>query len=478
MSSILDSSGSEAPACCSATARVRSCFEPGLGEEGLIGFHHEGRRLRASALLHLCRQAGARAPRPSPPARSMPGSTTIHQDGRRVFKFAPCTSSPRRARGAAGARGLLRGGRRPLRPAPGQRAHHRCGPGAGWACRRAGRSRTSTATATRRARRIPLCLHEASESGRLKKGDTLLMAGFGAGLAWLGLVSHQVGAGSPARGRRPSVWAATSSSPTARCARRTPRPPGCSATTSSISAPKGPWTSSRAPTSRSRPSWWRRSGFSACCALRGCASTSPSGTAWASSRRWSRRAPSASSTHCASCGGGAKRCSVPPTRIRAACRRSSGWTTPRSRRFARRRARTAWSWRPISTAPARSFISGGRPRSGGAGGRAGQGGHGAKRVIPLAVSGAFHSPLVRSALGPLREEFERTEWSTPYPAFFSACSVGFETGGFSELLQRQLISPVRFTQSVSTLFAAGYDAFLEVGPRAPRPPPGSSASRP
>ena len=31
---------------------------------------------------------------------------------------------------------------------------------------------------------IPICLHEASESGRLKKGDTLLMAGFGAGLTW------------------------------------------------------------------------------------------------------------------------------------------------------------------------------------------------------------------------------------------------------------------------------------------------------
>jgi len=31
---------------------------------------------------------------------------------------------------------------------------------------------------------IPLCLHEASENGRLKKGDTLLMAGFGAGLTW------------------------------------------------------------------------------------------------------------------------------------------------------------------------------------------------------------------------------------------------------------------------------------------------------
>ena len=31
---------------------------------------------------------------------------------------------------------------------------------------------------------IPLCLHEASQTGRLKKGDTLLMVGFGAGLTW------------------------------------------------------------------------------------------------------------------------------------------------------------------------------------------------------------------------------------------------------------------------------------------------------
>ncbi len=89
---------------------------------------------------------------------------------------------------------------------------------------------------------------------------------------------------------------------------------------------------------------------------------------------------------------------------------------------------------------------------------------GAKRVIALAVSGAFHSPLVESALSPLREEFERTEWRTPDPAFFSGCTVRYETGGFDQLLQVQLISPVRFSQSVKTLHAAGYDSFLEIGP--------------
>ena len=91
---------------------------------------------------------------------------------------------------------------------------------------------------------------------------------------------------------------------------------------------------------------------------------------------------------------------------------------------------------------------------------------GARKVIPLAVSGAFHSPLVEPALGPLKAEFEATPWHTPDPAFFSACTVGFENASFPELLQRQLVSPVRFSQSVSALFAAGYDSFLEVGPGA------------
>jgi [acyl-carrier-protein] S-malonyltransferase len=91
---------------------------------------------------------------------------------------------------------------------------------------------------------------------------------------------------------------------------------------------------------------------------------------------------------------------------------------------------------------------------------------GARRVIPLAVSGAFHSPLVEPALGPLKLAFERTPWRAPDPRFFSTSSVAFESAGFPELLQRQLVSPVRFTQSVKSLCAAGYDSFLEVGPGA------------
>ncbi|NLT92829.1 MAG: ACP S-malonyltransferase [Actinobacteria bacterium] len=89
---------------------------------------------------------------------------------------------------------------------------------------------------------------------------------------------------------------------------------------------------------------------------------------------------------------------------------------------------------------------------------------GAKRVVRLPVSGAFHSPLIESALEPLREEFERVEWCTPDPAFFSGCTVRYEATGFDRLLQTQLVSPVRFRQSVKTLYEQGYDSFLEVGP--------------
>lgn len=88
---------------------------------------------------------------------------------------------------------------------------------------------------------------------------------------------------------------------------------------------------------------------------------------------------------------------------------------------------------------------------------------GAKRVVPLAVSGAFHSPLVESALEPLEAELRAIDWRSPDPPFFSATSLRFEHDGLPELLQRQLVSPVRFGPAVSALWAAGYDAFLEVG---------------
>jgi [acyl-carrier-protein] S-malonyltransferase len=91
---------------------------------------------------------------------------------------------------------------------------------------------------------------------------------------------------------------------------------------------------------------------------------------------------------------------------------------------------------------------------------------GARKVVPLAVSGAFHSPYMAPAAEALGAALAAAPWAAPSPRFFSVCSVDYEAGGFAELLRRQVTSPVRFTQSVRRLIAAGCDAFLEVGPGA------------
>ncbi len=91
---------------------------------------------------------------------------------------------------------------------------------------------------------------------------------------------------------------------------------------------------------------------------------------------------------------------------------------------------------------------------------------GARRVVRLAVSGAFHSPLMASAAEALRGPLAAASWAAPAPAFFSTCSADFERDGFAALLERQLVSPVRFEQSVRRLSAEGYNAYLEVGPGA------------
>ena len=89
---------------------------------------------------------------------------------------------------------------------------------------------------------------------------------------------------------------------------------------------------------------------------------------------------------------------------------------------------------------------------------------GARKVIRLKVSGAFHSPLVAAAVETLRVPLAAVAWMAPAPAFFSPCSVAWERDLFSELLLRQIVAPVRFTAAIESLVAQGYDSFLEVGP--------------
>jgi len=91
--------------------------------------------------------------------------------------------------------------------------------------------------------------------------------------------------------------------------------------------------------------------------------------------------------------------------------------------------------------------------------------NGAKRVLPLNVSGPFHSRLMKSA----NEEFsnylnqiEFNDSKIPVYANVSAKPVS-EKDEIKDLLIKQLYSPVRFEESIRNMMEEGIDAFVEVG---------------
>ncbi len=93
---------------------------------------------------------------------------------------------------------------------------------------------------------------------------------------------------------------------------------------------------------------------------------------------------------------------------------------------------------------------------------------GAKRALKLAVGGAFHSPLMEPAKQELEQAIESTPFSKPVcPVFQNVdASPSVDPIIIKANLARQLISPVRWTQTVHNMIAAGASSFTEVGPGA------------
>jgi len=91
---------------------------------------------------------------------------------------------------------------------------------------------------------------------------------------------------------------------------------------------------------------------------------------------------------------------------------------------------------------------------------------GAKRALPLAVSGAFHSPLMEPARVELAEAIEATPFKTPVCPVYQNVTAAPTTDPvlIKENLLKQLTSPVRWTQTVKNMLADGADWFCEVGP--------------
>lgn len=90
---------------------------------------------------------------------------------------------------------------------------------------------------------------------------------------------------------------------------------------------------------------------------------------------------------------------------------------------------------------------------------------GARRVVKLRVTGAFHSPLVESARERLRPALESAAWKPAAVPFMSTVTAAIEpTSRAVELLLEQLTAPVRFTQAVAELVRRGVTTFVEIGP--------------
>lgn len=91
---------------------------------------------------------------------------------------------------------------------------------------------------------------------------------------------------------------------------------------------------------------------------------------------------------------------------------------------------------------------------------------GAKRALPLAVSGAFHSPLMEPARVELGKAIEETRIVEPICPIYQNVSAQAVTDPqtIKKNLLAQLTSPVRWTQSVRNMLADGADYFMEIGP--------------
>ncbi len=91
---------------------------------------------------------------------------------------------------------------------------------------------------------------------------------------------------------------------------------------------------------------------------------------------------------------------------------------------------------------------------------------GAKRALPLPVSGAFHSPLMQPAKDELQAAIEATEFAAPKCPVYQNVDAKPHTDAaeIKANLIAQLTSSVRWTASVQNMIADGADDFTECGP--------------
>jgi len=91
---------------------------------------------------------------------------------------------------------------------------------------------------------------------------------------------------------------------------------------------------------------------------------------------------------------------------------------------------------------------------------------GAKRAMPLPVSGAFHTPFMQPARDRLRKALDQVEFRDPdHPVYANVDAIGHTSAAdWPALLSSQLTSPVRWRHTLNELDSAGALTFVELGP--------------
>lgn len=91
---------------------------------------------------------------------------------------------------------------------------------------------------------------------------------------------------------------------------------------------------------------------------------------------------------------------------------------------------------------------------------------GARRALPLAVSAAFHSELMKPAAEEFKEKVKDMDFKKAKVKFYSNV-IGKELTDFSDmpsLMARHICSPVRFTEELNAMKNDGFDCYVELGP--------------
>jgi [acyl-carrier-protein] S-malonyltransferase len=88
------------------------------------------------------------------------------------------------------------------------------------------------------------------------------------------------------------------------------------------------------------------------------------------------------------------------------------------------------------------------------------------RAMPLKVAGAFHSPLMQSAADKMKIELEGVNFAAPKKPVYSNVTAKLHTDSASikELLVQQIVSPVRWEQTMQTLATDAEGRFVELSP--------------